>query len=100
MNTYHLNTSLNKKEIIDILYNSNGYYLEIDESTYNKYSVNDKVVFNCKFNKNNLKGNIIRKEQYPREQYKVGDTDTVYIFIVDLEAKIEVICLWWSLLMD
>lgn len=93
MKTCRINKTLNKKEIIDILYNSSGYYFEVSKKIYNLYDINDKVVFNCKFNHNNLRGTIHKKYITPSKVFKNIENENTYIFIIDLMVKIEVICL-------
>lgn len=93
MKTCYLNKALDKKQIIDTLYNSNGYYIEISKDIYDEYNVNDEVIFNCKFNRNNLRGTISNKYITPSEMFKSTNDERTYIFIISLMARIEVICL-------
>lgn len=93
MKTCHLNIALNKKQIIDTMYNSNGYYLRTSKNVYDYYNINDEVIFNCKFNHSNLKGIIRNKYITPSSVFKNIEDERTYIFIIDLMVKIEVICL-------
>lgn len=93
MKTCRLNKTLDKKQIIDILYNSSGYYTEVSREIYNEYSVDDEVIFNCKFNHANLRGNIYNKHITPSTTFKSTEDERTYVFFINLMVKIEVICL-------